>query len=406
MKKLFTILLCFTILLSAFAQEDVRSMGIGGYHVTDTGDIYTLLKNPASLAFADKHNLWLNLQIGANGPLEKYVEIGYPIIDELMNSSNDETQDEQLDETQDEQPDETTDSESMNIEQEIINIVKENNGLATGLNLVGPLNFGFSKNGFGFLFTEELFVDANIPSISGGSVNAGVDANLLIGYGHKLQLGKNHNLSIGVSGGIISRAVNVGITGSITEIIDTVNALSDNIENLPVTSMLGYTVNAGLHYNFANFISVGATYNNILSTTKTIDVPLNEEELQIDFSEGLKSKLEPTLAVGVGIKIPTNFTLGIISSWTAYIDHENVLDLFVKDQLVKNPYLGLNAGTEIVLLNFISLRAGINESYLSAGVGLRLWALNIDAAVYGSELGIEPGAKPNLNAAFSISFKR
>ena len=398
MKRLFTVLLCFTILLSAFAQEDVRSMGIGGYHVTDTGDIYTLLKNPASLAFADKHNLWLNFQIGANGPLEKYVEIGSPMIDELLNSSNDQNQDEQNDES--------TDTATTKLEQEIINIVKENNGLATGLNMVGPLNFGFSKNGFGFLFTEEIFVDANIPSISGGSLNAGLDASLLLGYGHKINLGKNHNLSIGVSGGIISRAVNVGITGSITEIIDTANALSDNIENLPVTSMLGYTVNAGIHYNFANFISVGATYNNILSTTKTIDIPLNEEELQIDFSKGLKSKLEPTLAVGVGIKIPTNFTLGIISSWTAYIDHENVLDLFAKDQLVKNPILGLNAGTEIVLLNFISLRAGINESYLSAGVGLRLWALNIDAAVYGSELGIEPGAKPNLNTAFSISFKR
>ena len=75
MKKILTILLCLVISASLFAAEDVRSMGMGGQHVTDYSDIYTIQKNPAGLGFADKHNLWLNLQLGASGPLMDFYEL-------------------------------------------------------------------------------------------------------------------------------------------------------------------------------------------------------------------------------------------------------------------------------------------------------------------------------------------
>ena len=112
-----------------------------------------------------------------------------------------------------------------------------------------------------------------------------------------------------------------------------------------------------------------------------------------------------SLAVGVGIKIPTGFTFGVISSWTAYVDHENVFEFFKEDNL-RNPLLGLNVGTEIELFKTILLRVGMNDSYLSAGCGLKLGVFRIDAALFGSELGLEPGSKPNLNAALSISFQK
>ena len=50
--------------------------------------------------------------------------------------------------------------------------------------------------------------------------------------------------------------------------------------------------------------------------------------------------------MGIGIKIPTSFTFGIISSWTAYVDHENILVFFDENNL-RNPILGFNAGTEL-----------------------------------------------------------
>ena len=58
MKKLLTVLFCLIISVCLFAQTDVRSYGMGGYHVTDYSDVYTTLKNPASLAYAKKHSLY------------------------------------------------------------------------------------------------------------------------------------------------------------------------------------------------------------------------------------------------------------------------------------------------------------------------------------------------------------
>ena len=42
--------------------------------------------------------------------------------------------------------------------------------------------------------------------------------------------------------------------------------------------------------------------------------------------------------------------------------------------------------------------------YPSAGVGARLGAFNIDAAIFGRELGLEPGTRPQLNLAISLEF--
>lgn len=391
MKKIFTILLCLVISVSLFAQEDVRSMGMGGNHITDYSNVYITQKNPAGLGFAGKHDLWTNTQIGLSGPLEDFMNI----VDKLSNSED--NQNDNLNSY-----DSDNDDDSSEIEDAIIDLVKKNNGLATGVNLVGPLQFGFTKNGFGMLFSEELFVDVNVPSISRGKVNIGLDANLLLGYGHKIDLGIS-DLSIGISANLFSRAINIGVDGSLTEIFDKV----EDMDNLPATSMIGYGINAGVQYEFANFLSAGIVWNNILAQTYTTDIPLDEDsDKEFTFKDARKEKLDPTLAVGFGVKIPTSFTLGIISSWTAYLDHDNILDFFEKDKIVRNPILGLSAGTEVVLFKTIALRLGIHESYPAAGCGIRLAAFHIDAAVFGSELGLEPGAKPQLNAALSISFHR
>ena len=380
MKKIFTILLCLVISVSLFAQEDVRSMGMGGNHITDYSDVYITQKNPAGLGFAGKHDLWTNTQVEIGGPLEDFMNIA----DNLANSDNDSGDD------------------SSGIEDAIIDLVKENNGLATGLSLVGPLQFGFIKNNFGLLFSEELFVDVNVPSISRGNVDIGLDINLLLGYGHKIDLGI-HDIALGISANLFSRAINIGVDGSLTEIFDKV----EDMDNLPATSMIGYGINAGVQYEFANFLSAGIVWNNILAQTYTTDIPLDEDsDKEFTFKDARKEKLDPTLAVGFGVKIPTSFTLGIISSWTAYLDHDNIWDFFAKDKIVRNPILGLSAGTEVVLFKTIALRLGIHESYPAAGCGIRLAAFHIDAAVFGSELGLEPGAKPQLNAALSISFHR
>jgi hypothetical protein len=53
----------------------------------------------------------------------------------------------------------------------------------------------------------------------------------------------------------------------------------------------------------------------------------------------------------------------------------------------------------------ICLRAGIRDLYLSAGVGLDLTYLRVDLAMYGKEIGLDPGDRPLLNIALSPLFE-
>jgi hypothetical protein len=336
------------------------------------------LKNPASLAYAKKHSLYTNIQLDISGPLDKYVEIADAV-------SENETE-----------IDPTT---------LVSDIITEQNGLNTSARFTGPLAFGFTNNGFGLLFTEDIYVDVVIPSVTLANVNVGLKSDLTLGYGMKLDFGFS-DLAIGVSAKGTAKVINVGINGSVSEIFNSV----ENIKTLPITTSLGYSVSVGAHYNLANFLHIGVVWNDVFAPTYTMACPFysfDEESELPEFSlKDAERVIKPSsLAVGVGIKIPTGFTFGVISSWTAYVDHENVFEFF-KENNLRNPFLGLNAGTEIELFKTILLRVGINDSYLSAGCGLKLGVFRIYAALFGSELGLEPGSKPNLNAALSISFQK
>ena len=385
MKKLLTILLCLVISVSLFAQTDVRSLGMGGNHITDYSDIYTVQRNPAGLGLSKNHNLSTNLQVDVSGPLTEIVDIATTYV---SNSSNEFMTEEEANAVTEE------------LTNSLINLIKENNGLTLNLDVVGPIQFGFIKNGLGMFFTEDIYADVKVPSVQKIQANVGVTANLILGYGHKLSLGK-HSLSLGVSGNIFSDALSLGVDGPATEISNMIQDLS----KLKSYSMLGYGIDAGVQYNYGKTLSFGAVYKNIIAPTYTIDMPINEE-ITLDYANGVKGKLEPSLAVGIGVNIPTKIFLGIVSSWTVYADYDNVLNLIDNSKVSRNPILDFSAGTEIVLLKSIALRAGINESYLSAGCGIRLGSFHVDAAIFGSELGLEPGTKPQLNASVSVSFHK
>lgn len=402
MKKTLTVLLCLLISVSLFAVEDTRSKGMGGYHVTDYSDIYTLKKNPASLAFSEKHTLWLNLQGDAAGPLQDMYAVGEDLLAATESSENYDDYENSNEETA------TTDP-SQELITKVTSIIEENNGFTTSFNIVPFLNFGFSNKGFGLLVSTDVYTNINVPSVTNVNLDIGFNADIDLGYGYNFDFGAN-DIAVGLSAKFFTNLMNVGFSGTLTELM---NLTEDNVENtessildsIPMTTMKGFSITSGLHYRYANFLNVGVVWNNMISSTNTANILIDPEtqEVKFDYDNGTKSKLDSQLAVGFGVKVPVN---NIITSLNVYVDHENVIDFFVTDKIVKNPILGFNAGVEAVLLKAFSFRVGINESYLAAGFGVRLGAFNIDAAVYGSELGLEPGDRPQLNTSISVAFRK
>lgn len=65
----------------------------------------------------------------------------------------------------------------------------------------------------------------------------------------------------------------------------------------------------------------------------------------------------------------------------------------------------VHAGAEVEALGFLALRAGVNKGWLSAGLGLDLFFLEIDAAVFTEELGWRPGQRGRSGVALQAAIR-
>ena len=66
----------------------------------------------------------------------------------------------------------------------------------------------------------------------------------------------------------------------------------------------------------------------------------------------------------------------------------------------RNPLLEIGIGVELVILEKLKLRMGLNEALPAAGFGIDLTFMQFDCSVYGKELGLEPG----LNSVYAMDF--
>lgn len=70
------------------------------------------------------------------------------------------------------------------------------------------------------------------------------------------------------------------------------------------------------------------------------------------------------------------------------------------DSITKKIHLGTEAS-----FGLLDLRAGLNQGYLTYGVGLDLWFFQVDASIYSTELGTYSGQARNDNYNVSLTFE-
>lgn len=71
----------------------------------------------------------------------------------------------------------------------------------------------------------------------------------------------------------------------------------------------------------------------------------------------------------------------------------------------KSPWAMFHLGTEVKVLRSISLRAGLNQGYLSAGAGVKLLFLDLNVAAFTRELGRYPGDQSSSGFAMELAFR-
>ncbi len=362
----------FTYELAMPEIRHARIDALGGKHISDTSWYYSFLTNPGNIGLMGKKSLYPGLTVGIGGPI-KYTQDIIAIAKDMEND----------------------DSISS-----LAKILSENKGLDLNLVLSGPIQFGSVKNNFGWGFFNQTYLIANAPSISYLEGLVGNESLLRFGYALPIPLGIG-KLSVGGAVDLVNR-VEGKILTSVT------NLMSGNSEEmpLPLYTSFGFGLDVGATLSLLNFITVGLVWDDAVYgyfTSKSSDISSGEIEPDASY-QAFNFDWKFNLGASVSVPGVNIFTLGVISSLDVMLDLHDVIGMMVNDPKKRNPILDVSLGTEAVLFKTISLRFGLHEMYPSAGVGARLGVFNLDAAIFGRELGLEPGTRPQLNLAISLEF--
>jgi hypothetical protein len=268
-----------------------------------------------------------------------------------------------------------------------------------GLN--GPLSLGYMGNGIGILLYNDFLTSfvikqsAGIPYVDFGTY---LDAGLVVGYGFQLPLpffiGKFARLYAGVSIKYLNRVKYEDDRLNIVEAFDIGMSIANTSRGVYLGQNIG--ADAGLTLMFNDQISVGIVIKDFFSTGFTwAEYNSNLEKVETGSTLPI-SYFYPSLDIGSAFKV--RWTSYVLSDINLYFDIVNSLDFS------ENYWLKLRIGAEATLIKLLILRVGLYEGYPTAGIGISLPLLKINAAFYTEELGELPGTLPQSTAMIDVEF--
>jgi hypothetical protein len=273
--------------------------------------------------------------------------------------------------------------------------------------LNGPLSFGYVGNGLGFGF----FNSSGVSFTTQGTipvVTAQIQENveLIGGYTFSIPLPPSSlsTLDLGMTLKAFAQG-DVTVSQSILDLLTFLTAPNANIlMTQPFVLDVGIGVDGGVLYSWNKVISVGIVGRNLytpimrntygsLSSFGTVAPALSYGIWPLDLSAGIM--FSPRL--GPLEEYITNLKL--------MLDYGDILDFLTHPATASNPLLHVGIGMELVMLRILSLRAGFDEGYFSAGLGLDLTIFHLNLTMLGSELSTEPGLRPVYNLLAGLEFR-
>lgn len=355
--------------IAPFGLSSARTNALGGSHAALTDDWSTLFANPAGFASAPDELSVAELSISVYGPV-------FDIADAIIGFLG---------------PGQTLD----------LSGVAATGGPNAGFDIGGPLAFGWVGRNLGFAFFSRTTVDASLSGTNLGATAAGEIA-VVGGYAFRLMsLGANL-LDAGFLGKGFLR-VGISASASILSVTDLFG--TDFYGGTPLVSTAGVGFDVGIRYEYAGLLAAGLVYRDGYSPASVTEYPSADAFLtKSSASTGKRSGLiVPRLDIGLMFDPRPEFIARYFSGFKLLLDYRDAL-AFMRI-LPRNPVLNLGLGVEVVILDALSLRAGIADALPCLGFGLDLTVLRVDCAMRGRELGLEPGARPTFVLDLGLLFR-
>ena len=382
-------LLAAGFLPAAFAQTEqeaylrfpsARMSALGGLHPTLADDLYALFTNPAGFRTAGPQLSFIELGIGVAGPV-------FDIAGVIVESSG-------------------GDAEDLLTSPNVTSLLT---GLYAALDVAGPIAFGYVGGGIGFGF----FNNTSVAFTSVGTVPtiaavAREDVIFSGGYAFRIPLSADESRSLDV-GAMLKAFVRgeVGVSESILDLLGLVqNPSLDIVLGQPFTVSIGVGLDAGLLLNLGPEWSVAVVGKDLYTPSlrtdyDTLQAFLDSEEPASDPGAGL---IPLNLSAGIGWS-PALGTNRYATDVSFLLTYNDILDVVTHSATARNPILHVVLGSEVVLLEVLSLRGGFGDGLFAAGLGLDLSIFQLNFSMFGRELSGQPGVRPIYNAILGIEFR-
>jgi hypothetical protein len=278
----------------------------------------------------------------------------------------------------------------------------------------GPISIGYTANGFGVGLFSRIVADARITGVD---LDAAMyfDVMLPVGMSFNVLRLMDHEVSVGLVLKPFVRATST-IEASALDFFDSALGSDDSdfLSDISIPVLAGLGNDLGLMYRFKRDLVAGLTVGDIY----TFGVEAVDIAKSLDLTEDKISRSSNTYRVPTSLNLGVAYTFRLANFWeatpqplqsfyaAAMLDWRSVNNIFTwDDRLHRNPILDLGFGTELGFFNFLKIRLGVRDMLPMIGIGLEPAVVKFNVALYGKELGAEPGVNSTMALDLSLAFR-
>ncbi len=356
-----------------------RTAAIGGVHAAQANDTTSLFSNPAAFRSVEPEFKAAELAFGVSGPVFTVSSIVF----EGMSSDIDEV---------------LTSPEVNNLLQ----------SLYAGFSLIGPLSFAYVGEGLGFGVTAS---NGFVAEGTGASVlEFDIYQRLVISGGYAARIPTPGNMPGELDAGFLFKGFVTGRSGFSTGILDLPDTLGSigpgTILDEPFDLITGVGIDVGTRYAPNQIWAFGLTVQNLLAPAV-----INQYSSLRGFLDNEQPVARPAARIPQNVSVGVEYTPPLspgfarhVSDWRLYFDYRDIIDFWAAPETSENILLKFSLGSELTMLEVLSIRLGFARGLPAAGFGLDLTRFTFSAAMFGTELTTEPGFKSVYNLLIGVTF--
>jgi hypothetical protein len=289
----------------------------------------------------------------------------------------------------------------------ILGVVMPTNG---GIGAGASAGLGWAGGGLGlglFAVTDEFAAGSSLPE---AVLYSDTQLNAVIGLGVPIINVDGFRL---VVGGDLRPFYRLRTETSLATVIRQATDPNDTdpdkvdkaVQSIPVSSGFGLALDIGATLQLGS-ITIGISSRDLSPSFPMWNGTLGDLITSLDETGSLPQPAEESIAsflpnISAGLAWQPRLLPGVIDP-SLYIEIKDPIGVIKEDKSALNL---LHAGAELRLLSFIYLRGGINRGWLSAGAGVKLFFIDVNAAVFTEELGVLPGDKPRSGVAVQAAIR-